>query len=55
MASKRARGSVGRNRPAFSARYIKIAPDSNTVIGGPPPAGSWSTIAGILALGLIAL
>ena len=31
-----------------------MAPDSKTLIGAPPPSGSWSTIAGIRLFGLIA-
>jgi hypothetical protein len=31
-----------------------MAPDSKTGTGAPPPAGSWSTIAGIRLLGDIA-
>ena len=30
-----------------------MAPDSNTDTGAPPPAGSWSTIAGMRLFGLI--
>ena len=30
-----------------------IAPDSNSAIGAPPPAGAWSTIAGMRLFGLI--
>ena len=30
-----------------------IAPDSNTLIGAPPPAGAWSTSAGMRLLGPI--
>ena len=54
MTSVRPRRSAGRKRPVFSARYCRIAPDSNTLRGAPPSAGSWSTIAGILLLGEIA-
>ena len=43
--SLRPRGSAGRNRRCFSARQIRIAPDSNTLTGGPPT--SWSTIADV--------
>jgi hypothetical protein len=32
--------------PDFSARYLKIAPDSQTETVA-PPGPSWSTIAGI--------
>jgi hypothetical protein len=39
--------------PAFSARYCRIAPDSNTDTGAPPPGGSSSTMAGMRLLGLI--
>ena len=45
--------SAGQNLPDFSARYIKIAPDSNSV-KGLPPGPSVSMIEGILLLGLIA-
>ena len=34
------RRSFGRNLPAFSARYCRMAPDSNTDTGAPPPGGS---------------
>src|ERR1700684_1004615 len=47
----RAPASVGRNAPNFSARYKRIAPDSNTRIGLGPLR---STMAGILELGLMA-
>ena len=40
-------------RPVFSARYSRIAPDSKTEIGSPPPGGSWSTMAGMRLLGAI--
>ena len=41
------RRSCGQNLPAFSAMYIMMAPDSKTLIGAPPPLGSWSTITGM--------
>jgi hypothetical protein len=44
-------GSVGTKAPNFSARYSRMAPDSNTRTGCGP---LWSTSAGILELGLIA-
>ena len=47
--SARCAGSVGRNAPNFSARYIRIAPDSNTRIGFGPLR---SSSAGILEFGL---
>src|SRR5215475_3395403 len=49
--SARAAGSVGRNSPNFSARYIKIAPVSKTRIGLGPLR---STKAGILEFGFAA-
>jgi hypothetical protein len=42
--------SLGRNAPNFSARYSRIAPDSNTRIGG---CALWSSSAGIFEFGLI--
>src|ERR1700678_2491743 len=53
--SVRARFTDGgdRKRPALSARYIMIEPDSNTDSGGPPSAGSKSTMTGTLLLGPI--
>jgi hypothetical protein len=41
------------NWPDFSARWIRMAPDSNTGIG--PSGVSRSTIAGMRAFGLIAM
>ena len=32
--------AIGRNLPAFSARYCRMAPDSKTGTGEPPPGGS---------------
>src|SRR2546426_5313186 len=49
----RPRASFGRRRPVFSARWTRMAPDSNTERG--PPGTSWSTIAGIFWFGLIAV
>ena len=40
-------------RPVLSARYSRIAPDSNTEIDAPPPLGSWSIIAGMRLFGAI--
>ena len=34
------RGSSGRNFPVFSARYWRMAPDSNCASGAPPSSGS---------------
>ena len=31
-----------------------MAPDSKTLMGDPPPLGSWSTMAGMRLFGLIA-
>ena len=39
MTSYLPRRSCGQKRPAFSAMYIMIAPDSKTLIGAPPPFG----------------
>jgi hypothetical protein len=47
MTSLRPRTSAGKNLPVFSARYWRIAPDSKTLSGPLPSAGSLSTIAGI--------
>jgi hypothetical protein len=49
--SARAAASLGRKAPNFSARYIKIAPDSNTRIGFGPLR---STSTGILEFGFTA-
>ena len=38
-------------RPVFSARYWRIAALSKIASGSPPPAGSWSTIAGMRLFG----
>ena len=51
MHSARAAGSVGTKAPNFSARYSRMAPDSNTRTGCGPLR---STSAGILELGLAA-
>jgi hypothetical protein len=45
------RTSVGRNLPVFSARYVRMAPDSKTLIGAPPSVGALSRIAGMRLLG----
>ena len=51
--AKRPRVSIGMNFPVFSARYTRIAPDSNTTSFSPSgPSGS--TSAGIFPFGLIA-
>ena len=47
--SARAGPFAGRNAPNFSARYIRMAPDSKTRTGSGPLR---STSAGILELGL---
>ena len=39
--------------PTLSARYIIIAPDSNSRTGGPPSAGTRSSPQGILLFGLM--
>ncbi|CFU11231.1 Uncharacterised protein [Bordetella pertussis] len=38
--SARPRRSAGMNWPVFSARYSRMAPDSNSGIGVPPSAGA---------------
>ena len=47
----RAAAPAGRNCPVFSARYSRMAPDSNRA-SGLPPGPSGSMIAGILPFGL---
>src|SRR5258705_4701534 len=49
--SARVLASVGSNAPNFSARCIRIEPDSNTLIGVDP---LWSISAGIFEFGLTA-
>jgi hypothetical protein len=43
---------AGMKRPARSAKWIKMLPDSKT--GTAPPGASWSTIAGMRLFGLMA-
>jgi len=51
MVSQRRAASSGRSLLVFSARYCRIAPDSNSGSGFPPgPSGSM--IAGIFPFGL---
>ena len=50
-ACQRSAASAGSRRPVFSARYSRIAPDSNKA-SGLPPGPSGSRIAGILLFGL---
>src|SRR5258708_16654294 len=52
IASHRCRGSSGSSRPVLSARYRRMAPDSNNGRDR-PPGPSWSMMAGTLPFGLI--
>jgi hypothetical protein len=53
-AALRPRTSFGRKRPVFSAKYKRMAPDSNTLIGSPPSDGTVSMIAGMRLFGEMA-
>jgi hypothetical protein len=50
----RPRTFFDRKRPVFSARYNRMAPDSNTQIGSPPSDGALSIIAGMRLFGEMA-